>query len=102
MSTTIYYKCGGKPWRLMTAREGVCYIGIAFKRAEQDNKTACCAAQMFLDTGDGIVFLGKFGPWYSTADQQFHLDKAIARSLLEGVVDRPGSLTWRTRSPYGR
>ncbi|NPV76634.1 MAG: hypothetical protein HPY59_09710 [Anaerolineae bacterium] len=86
MSTTIYYKCGGKPWRLVTAREGVCYIGIAFKRAEEDSRTACCAAQMFLDTGDGIVFLGKFGPWYSTADKQFHLDKVTARSLLEGVL----------------
>ena len=28
-------------------------------------RTACCAAQMFLDTGDGIVFKGEFGPWYS-------------------------------------
>jgi hypothetical protein len=86
MSTAIYYKCGGRPWRLMTAREGVCYIGIAFKRAEKNSKTACCAAQMFLDTGDGIVFLGKFGPWYSTEDHQFHLDKAVARNLLEGVL----------------
>jgi phage terminase large subunit GpA-like protein len=25
-------------------------------------RTAACAAQMFLDTGDGIVFRGEFGP----------------------------------------
>lgn len=82
--TALYYKCGGKPWRLITAREGVCYIGLAFRRA--DNKTACCAAQMFLDTGDGVVFLGQFGPWYSPSDKQFHLDKDAAHHLLSGIL----------------
>jgi hypothetical protein len=86
MCTTLYYKCGGKPWRLVTARDGVCYIGIAFRRSD-DKRTACCAAQMFLDTGDGVVFLGKFGPWYSPRDREFHLDKDAASSLLEGVLD---------------
>jgi hypothetical protein len=28
LGTTLYYKCGGKPWRLVSAREGVYYIGI--------------------------------------------------------------------------
>jgi hypothetical protein len=85
IGTTIYYKCGGKPWRLVTARDGVCYIGIAFRRA--NHNTACCAAQMFLDTGDGVVFLGKYGPWYSPRKKQFHLSKSAARDLLKGVLD---------------
>jgi len=85
LSTALYYKCGGKPWRLVTAREGVCYIGIAFRRV--DERTACCAAQMFLDTGDGVVFLGEYGPWYSPQDKQFHLDKPTARDLLRGVLE---------------
>ncbi len=84
--TTLYYKCGGKPWRLVTAREGVCYIGLAFRRAD-DDRTACCAAQMFLDTGDGVVFLGQFGPWYSPRDKQFHLDRDAAHHLLHGVLE---------------
>jgi hypothetical protein len=83
--TTLYYKCGGKPWRLVTAREGVCYIGLAFRRTD-DGRTACCAAQMFLDTGDGVVFLGQCGPWYSPRDKQFHLDKGAAYHLLHGVL----------------
>jgi len=85
LGTTLYYKCGGKPWRLVTAREGVCYIGIAFRRTNEDN-TACCAAQMFLNSGDGVVFLGQFGPWYSPATKQFHLSKDAAKSLLEGTL----------------
>lgn len=86
--TTFYYKAGGKPWRLAGAREGVCYIGIAFRRSEivGDPRTACCAAQMFLDTGDGVVFRGEFGPWYSPKNRQYHLDRSAAQDLLQGVL----------------
>jgi hypothetical protein len=87
LATTLYYKCGGKPWKLGAARPGVCYIGIAFRRAPEGAKTACCAAQMFLDSGDGIVFLGDFGPWYSPDKNDFHLDKNAARKLLVGVLE---------------
>jgi uncharacterized Fe-S cluster protein YjdI len=88
LATAIYYKAGGKPWRLSTAREGVCYIGLSFKKAEagKQSKTACCAAQMFLDSGDGIVFMGDRGPWYSPDDHQFHLSKEAAEKLLSGVL----------------
>jgi hypothetical protein len=89
LATALYYKGGGKPWRLATARDGVCYVGIAFRRAEgkHGHKTACCAAQMFLNSGDGIVFLGQYGPWYSPVERQFHLSPTAATSLLKGVLD---------------
>ena len=87
ISTALYYKCGGKPWKLVTARDGVCYIGIAFRRAEEKENTACCAAQMFLDTGDGIVFLGEYGPWYSSEARQLHLKKSDACNLLRSVLE---------------
>lgn len=89
LSSAIYYKVGGKPWRLSSARGGVCYVGIAFKRSELTGgaRTACCAAQMFLDTGDGVVFRGEFGPWYSPNSHEFHLNKQSARELLRGVLD---------------
>jgi hypothetical protein len=90
LSTALYYKAGGLPWKLGTAREGVSYVGIAYRCAEQSGKwgrrTACCAAQMFLDSGDGIVFLGEFGPWYSPEKKEFHLTKEAARKLVEGVL----------------
>lgn len=85
LSTALYYKSGGKPWRLVTAREGVCYIGIAFRKTGNGN-TACCAAQMFLNTGDGVVFLGEYGPWYSEKNNQFHLSRSAAHNLLEGIL----------------
>lgn len=89
LSTALYYKAGGKPWRLAAAREGVCYLGIAFRKTSDDprGRSACCAAQMFLDSGDGIVFLGEYGPWYSPEKKQFHLDRKSARKLLKGVLE---------------
>jgi hypothetical protein len=88
IATALYYKCGGKPWRLDSARDGVCYIGIAFRRADTADQgtTACCAAQMFLDSGDGVVFLGEYGPWYSPQTRQFHLGASAAHDLLAGVL----------------
>jgi hypothetical protein len=87
--TTMYYKSGGKPWRLAAAREGVCYIGIVFRRTDAvvGNRTACCAAQMFLDSGDGVVFLGEYGPWYSPEKNQFHLTPDASKKLLSGVLE---------------
>jgi len=72
---------------LATARDGVCYVGIAFRKDPNGNeRSACCAAQLFLDTGDGVVFQGEYGPWYSPESEQFHLDAASARNLLAGVL----------------
>lgn len=87
--TTLFYKAGGKPWKLGTARDGVCYVGIVFRKADsgKDNKTACCAAQMFLDSGDGVVVRGDYGPWYSPEKNQFHLDRTSAKKLLQKVLE---------------
>lgn len=95
LGTALYYKSGGKPWKLNTAREGVCYVGIAFRRSDSASATACCAAQMFLDSGDGIVFLGEYGPWYSPEKHQFHLSRSAAKSLLEGVLKTYAELDGR-------
>ena len=83
--TGAFYKLGRKPWRLDSARDGVCYIGLAYKRASSD-RTACCAAQLFLDSGDGLVFVGEFGPWYSEEKREFHLTEAAAHELLKGAL----------------
>jgi hypothetical protein len=85
-ATSVFYKCGAKPWKTPWAREGVCYVGLAYKRADS-GRTACCAAQMFLDSGDGIVFVGDFGPWYSAEKNEFHLPPKNAEALLRGTIE---------------
>ncbi len=89
LGSALYYKGGGKPWKLTTAREGVCYVGLAFRRADPHgtNRTAACAAQMFLNDGDGVVFLGEYGPWYSPKNNQYHLTAEAAHNLLKGTLE---------------
>jgi hypothetical protein len=89
LTTTMYYKAGGKPWKLAGARPGVSYIGIAFRLTDHltSSRSACSAAQMFLDSGDGVVFLGETGLWYSPQSHEFHLSHESAKRLLTGVLE---------------
>ena len=88
LSTAAYYKAGGRPWQLANIRPGVCYVGLVYKRLEDSPNPgwACCAAQMFLSNGDGVVFRGALGPWYSPDTKQYHLSKGAAHNLLTTVV----------------
>src|SRR5450432_672896 len=84
IATTLYYKYGGIPWKLGAVRKKVCYLGLVYKKIDQapGNKNACCAAQMFLDSGDGMVFKGNIGPWYNPQTKEFHLSEKDAFDLL--------------------
>jgi hypothetical protein len=87
LSVSSFYKAGGKPWRLARTREDVCYVGLTFKRDSTGpiELNACCGAQMFLTSGDGMVFKGQLGPWHSTDTGEFHVSKAVAARIGNGV-----------------
>ena len=89
IATTLYYKAGGLPWRLGDVRNGVCYLGLVYKKLYPDEKdrNACCAAQMFLDSGDGVVFRGNIGPWYNPDTKEFHIRATDAQNLLRQSLD---------------
>jgi hypothetical protein len=99
LATAAFYKAGGRPWKISGMREGVCYLGIVFKHAEllRDPRMACCAAQMFLDSGDGVVFKGNNGPWYTGKRGTFHLDEASACELVEKALE-----AYRDKHPQRR
>jgi hypothetical protein len=88
LCTAVFYKVGGRPWKVADIRDGVCYVGLVFKKDETTGSTrnACCAAQMFLDSGDGVVFKGALGPWYNDETGDFHLSYDAARKLGEMAV----------------
>lgn len=94
ISNTLYYKLGGLPWKLGEVRNGVCYLGLVYKKTVSNNndKNACCAAQMFLDSGDGMVFRGNVGPWWNPSTKEFHLSEKDAYEMislsLEAYYDR--------------
>lgn len=88
LTTSAFYKTGGRPWKLAAIREGVCYLGLVFKLDDRGQRRnwACCAAKMFLDSGDGIVFRGALGPWYSTETKEFHLSEQAAMNLMKTAL----------------
>ena len=88
LCTAAYYKAGGKPWRLSGVRPGVCYVGLVYKQTDPDgdDPNACCAAQMFLASGDGVVFRGAVGPWYTASSKEYHLKQGPAAQLMSLVV----------------
>ena len=87
LATGLYYKTQPRPpWRLSDVRPKVCYVGLVYKNLPNDpNGHACCAAQMFLNEGDGVVFRGANGPW-KTGDYEYHLGRDAAKSLLDMVL----------------
>ena len=89
LSTAAFYKAGGKPWKLADIRSGVCYLGLVYKQVEKSKnpKNACCAAQMFLDNGDGTVFKGEVGPWYNPEKGDYHLKPQEAKALLSLALE---------------
>lgn len=89
ISTATYFKAGAPPWKLSDIREGVCYIGLIYKKTNKadDEENACCAAQMFLDSGNGMVFKGAVGPWYNPKKGEFHLNKKQANEIVKLALD---------------
>ena len=94
IATTAYYKVGGKPWKIADIRKGVCYIGLVYKHNEKavDPCESCCAAQMFLDSGDGLVFKGAIGPWKTPDKNEYHLSPEAAGKLIQMALDSYKSL----------
>jgi hypothetical protein len=88
-STTLYFKGARvQPWQLADVRPRVCYVGLVFKQdpSPAEKGEACCAAQMFRNSGNGVVFRGALGPWYSEEKREFHLRRDAAKSLVSEVL----------------
>lgn len=88
IATGLYYKTQPKPpWKLSEVRKRVCYLGLVYKNLPNDpNGHACCAAQMFLNEGDGVVFRGANGPWKTSAFE-YHLKHEAAKNLMKMVLE---------------
>ncbi|HEY3740124.1 MAG TPA: hypothetical protein VGL53_09780 [Bryobacteraceae bacterium] len=88
LCNATFYKVGGRPYKVADIRAGVCYLGLVFKkdRTSGSERNACCAAQMFLDSGDGVIFKGAVGPWYSPESGDFHLSYHAARDIAELAI----------------
>lgn len=89
LSTTLYFKGARvQPWQLADVRPRVRYVGLVFKEdpSSKEQGDACCAAQMFLNSGNGVVFRGALGQWHSAKRREFHLHRDPARDLVAEVI----------------
>ena len=81
--TALYYKAGGKPWRLVRepSQLTTCFVGIAFYKALDGSRMQTSMAQVFDERGDGVIVRG--GPVPLNKDNRHvHLTAAEAQKLL--------------------
>ncbi len=60
LSTGAYYKAGGRLGNFLVFVPAYANVRLAYKKrnATTNDGFACCAAQMFLSSGEGVVFRG--------------------------------------------
>ncbi len=89
LCTTAFFKAQGRPWQLDGVRPGVCYVGLVYKQLHQPTAeaNALCGAQMFLDSGDGVVFKGVEGNWYEAKRKECHISEDKAKELMSLVLE---------------
>jgi hypothetical protein len=85
--TAIYYKAGGKPWRLVRSSSelATCYVGVGFYRTLDESRLLTSVAQVFNERGDGVIVRGGVAT-VSKEDLQPHLQAEGAFDLLEHAL----------------
>jgi len=86
ITTAMYYKAGGHPWRMPVTNAGTCYVGIAFfqDRATTSGMRAS-VAQIFSASGEGLVMRGD--PFdIVPGDWTPHLTAEGAERTLRGLL----------------
>lgn len=87
--TALYYKAGGKPWRLLRERSALtrCYVGVSFTKSDEGDRLFASVAQVFNELGDGVIVRGGLAE-KSSVDRQPHLSKVDAERLLREALQR--------------
>jgi hypothetical protein len=89
LSTALFYKANGKPWRLAKLPSDTCYVGISFFRDKlhptQDIQISM--AQVFTHTGDGLVLRGTEVN-VDEHTKQAYLKKDQAKTLLTRAMTK--------------
>ena len=87
LSTALYYKANGKPWRLAKLRDDTCYVGISFYKDKlsfnKDIQTSM--AQVFTHSGEGFVLRGS-EVYIDQELREPHLTEDQARDLLRDAL----------------
>jgi hypothetical protein len=84
----LYYKAGGYPWRLADVARETCYIGISFfkESISRFKSMHTSIAQVFSDTGEGLVMKGNQFKWDESRGKSPHLSEDSAKKLLSDAI----------------
>lgn len=87
LTIALYYKAGGRPWRLANIPSGTCFAGITFYREKQvfGGNLGVSLAQVFTPEGEGLVIRGERVIWQPHKDP--HLSKDGAIRIMQKVID---------------
>lgn len=87
--SALYYKAGGKPWRLVRSHSKPtrCYVGVSFTKSDAGEELLTSVAQVFNELGDGVIVRGGLAK-RSGPDRQPHLSRADAAALLNSALAR--------------
>jgi len=89
LGVAIYYKANHFPWKVGYLREGTCYVGISFFLDKTTTKKHMCAslAQIFSDTGEGMVVRGNSFKWDVETKGSPHLTEKDAFDILTDAIN---------------
>ena len=89
LSTGLYYKANGRPWRLAKLTVGTCYVGISFYRNKRtaDSNVEISMAQVFTHSGEGFVLRGN-DVTIDNETNEAHLTENQAYDLLKDSIDK--------------
>jgi len=89
LTVALYYKANHFPWRVGNLKRNSCYVGIAFfidKTIHERNMFASLA-QIFSDTGEGMIVKGDSFYWDTKKKGRPQLSKESAQELLQRSLD---------------
>lgn len=89
LAVALYYKANHFPWRVGNLSSGSCYIGISFyyDQTTHERNMFASLAQIFTETGEGMVVRGDSFHWDTRKKGQPHLTKNSAQSLLQSALN---------------
>ena len=88
LAVAIYYKANHSPWRVGYLRQGTCFVGISFylDKTTSERDMHASLAQIFADTGEGMVVRGNTFKWDVKKQGMPRLsEEASFRLLSDGI-----------------
>jgi len=89
LSTGLYYKAHGRPWRLAKLTIDTCYVGVSFYRnlLNPNLNLETSMSQIFTHSGEGFVLRGS-DVTVDKETREVHLTKAQACDLLTDSIKK--------------